>query len=85
VWMPIEGRFEIDESWARLLAEAAAAGRDPASLRLGVFGAKPNVAHLQHLADVGASWVALGLPAMDRDEALSTMDTYAELVTEFNE
>lgn len=84
VWMPIEGRFEIDESWRQLQEAAQAAGRDPSTLRLGVFGAKPDAAHLAHLAEVGASWVALGLPAMDRDEALATMDRYAPLVAEFN-
>jgi probable F420-dependent oxidoreductase len=80
VWMPIEGRFEIEESWQRLLAMAADAGRDPATLRLGVFGGKPDPAHLEHLAEIGASWVALGLPAMDRDAALATMDRYAPLL-----
>jgi probable F420-dependent oxidoreductase len=84
VWMPIEGRFEIDESWSRLLAMAEDAGRDPATLRLGVFGGRADASHLHHLADVGASWVALGLPALDRDAALSTMDGYATLVKEFN-
>jgi len=84
VWMPIEGRFEIDESWQRVQKMAADAGRDPATLRLGVFGAKPDAAHLRHLADVGASWVALGLDAYDRDAALTNMDGYAPLVDEFN-
>ena len=84
VWMPIEGRFEIEESWTRLQKMAADAGRDPTTLRLGVFGAKPDAGHLRHLADVGASWVALGLDAYDRGKALANMDSYAPLVDEFN-
>jgi len=84
VWMPIEGRFEVDGKWAELQQAATAAGRDPATLRLGVFGAKPDAAHLAHLRDIGASFVALSLPPMDRDAALATMDRYAPLVAEFN-
>ena len=84
VWMPIEGRFPIDDKWVELQQAAADAGRDPATLQLGVFGAKPDSAHLQHLRDLGASFVALGLPALDRDGAYAAMDRYAPLVEEFN-
>jgi hypothetical protein len=49
-----------------------------------VFGAKPDAGHLAHLRDLGASFVALGLPALDRDAALAAMDAYAPLVAEFN-
>jgi probable F420-dependent oxidoreductase len=85
VWMPIEGRFEIEESWKRLQVEAEAAGRDPATLRLGVFGARPDAANLARLAEIGASWVALVLPGLDRDEALSTMDDYGKLLVDYTD
>lgn len=84
VWMPLEGRYEVDDKWIELQRVAAEAGRDPSTLRLGVFGAKPNAAHLAHLRDIGASFVALGLPPMDRDAAIATMERYAPLVAEFN-
>jgi probable F420-dependent oxidoreductase len=84
VWMPMEGRFEVDGKWMELQQVATAAGRDPSTLRLGVFGAKPDAAHLAHLRDIGASFVALSLPPMDRDAAISTMERYAPLVAEFN-
>jgi len=83
-WMPIEGRFPVDDKWVELQQAAANAGRDPATLQLGVFGAKPDSAHLAHLRDLGTEFVALGLPALDRDAALATMDRYAPLVAEFN-
>ena len=83
-WMPIEGRFPVAEGWERLQRFAAEAGRDPDTLNLGVFGAKPDAAHLLTLRDTGASWVALGLPALDRDAALAALDRYAPLVEEFN-
>lgn len=84
VWMPIEGRFPIDDKWVELQQAAADAGRDPATLQLGVFGAKPDADHLHHLRELGASFVALGLPALDRDAAYAAMDRYAPLVAEFN-
>lgn len=84
VWMPLEGRFDVDDKWIELQQMAAAAGRDPSTLRLGVFGAKPDSAHLSHLRELGASFVALALPPMDRDAALATMEKYAPLVAEFN-
>ncbi|MBI4884111.1 MAG: TIGR03619 family F420-dependent LLM class oxidoreductase [Actinobacteria bacterium] len=84
VWMPIEGRYSIDDKWFELQQAASAAGRDPTSLQLGVFHAKPDAAHLAHLRDLGASFVALVLPPMDRDAALAKMEQYAPLVDEFN-
>ena len=83
-WMPIEGRFEVDGKWAELQRTAADAGRDPSTLQLGVFAAKPDLAHLEHLRSIGTSFVALGLPPLDRDAALATLDRYAPLVDAFN-
>jgi probable F420-dependent oxidoreductase len=84
VWMPIEGRYDITAGWIRLQKLAADRGRDPSTLRLGVFGAKPSAERLAELRDFGASFVALGLPATDRDKAMETLDRYAPLVEEFN-
>jgi probable F420-dependent oxidoreductase len=84
VWMPIEGRWPIDEEWRKLQNMAETSGRDPASLRLGVYGAKPESANLARLRDLGATEVALIVPPLDRDEALAAMESYAPLVEEFN-
>jgi alkanesulfonate monooxygenase SsuD/methylene tetrahydromethanopterin reductase-like flavin-dependent oxidoreductase (luciferase family) len=83
-WMPIEGRWPIDEAWTTLQKMASEAGRDPASLSLGVFGAKPDAAHIAGLRDVGASYVALILSPLSRDKALAEMDAFGPLVDEFN-
>jgi probable F420-dependent oxidoreductase len=83
-WMPIEGRWPILERWAEVRALCEQAGRDPETLSLGVFGAKPESAHLAVYRDAGVRFIALGLPALDRDAALATMDGYAPLVAEFN-
>jgi probable F420-dependent oxidoreductase len=84
VWMPIEGRWPIADKWDELKKAAADAGRDPSTLGLGVFGARPDAAHLASLREAGCSYVAFGLPALDRDAALTTMDGYRPLVEEFN-
>jgi probable F420-dependent oxidoreductase len=84
VWMPIEGRWPIDEKWKQLQNMAEDAGRDPASLSLGIYAAKPEAANLARLRDLGATVAALVLPPLDRDEALAKMDAYAPLVDEFN-
>ena len=83
-WMPIEGRFPVAEGWAKLQQAAADAGRDPATLQLGVFNPKATQEHLEELAAIGCSWVALGLPARDRDAALEALDTYSALVDAFH-
>ncbi|MGZ4773447.1 MAG: TIGR03619 family F420-dependent LLM class oxidoreductase [Ilumatobacteraceae bacterium] len=84
VWMPIQGRWPIEEAWAKLQHACEAAGRDPSSLSLGVYAAKPDAGNLAQLRDIGATMATLILPPLDRDAALATMDTYAPLVEEFN-
>lgn len=84
-WMPIEGRWPIGPSWVTLQAMAAEAGRDPATLSLGVYGAEPDIEHIAGLRDIGASSVALVVPPLDRDEALAAMDAYAPIVAEFHQ
>jgi probable F420-dependent oxidoreductase len=83
-WMPIEGRWPIEAEWRKLQQTAAESGRDPSTIQLGVFGAKPEAEHLAGLRDLGTEFVALGLPPLDRDKALATLDRYAPLVQEFN-
>jgi probable F420-dependent oxidoreductase len=83
-WMPIEGRFPIEEGWTALRRYAEANGRDPDSLQLGVFGAKPKIQHLAALDALGATFVALWLPPLDRDAAMAALDEFAPLAAEFN-
>ncbi len=83
-WMPIEGRYPIADKWAEVKQKCAELGRDPETVNLGVFGAKPDAAHLATLKGAGAEFVALSLPPLDRDAALATLDKYQPLVDEFN-
>ena len=83
-WMPIQGRFDIGEGWATIQRAAEDAGRDPSTIQLGVFGARPDQENLDQLQALGASWVALGLPAARSRSALATLDKYAPLVAAYN-
>ena len=79
-WMPIEGRWEVLPEWERLQRFAADQGRDPATLQLGVFGARPDVDHLIALREAGAAFVALWLPPLDRDAAMEALDRSTPLI-----
>jgi probable F420-dependent oxidoreductase len=83
-WMPIQGRFDIAEGWAAVQRAASDAGRDPASLRLGVFAARPERENLDALRGLGTAWAALVVPPLDRDAALATLDSYAPLVEAYH-
>jgi probable F420-dependent oxidoreductase len=83
-WMPIEGRWPISDSWEKVRQASQEAGRDPATLSLGVFAPKPDIAHLETLRDAGATFVALGLPPLDRDKALETLERFQPIIDHFN-
>jgi probable F420-dependent oxidoreductase len=83
-WLPNEGRYEISEKWPELQHLAEDSGRDPATLSLGIFGIKPEADHIEHMASLGATYGAIGLPSGGPDEILPLLDRYAELVSHFN-
>ncbi|MDA0770641.1 MAG: hypothetical protein BZY79_04370 [SAR202 cluster bacterium Casp-Chloro-G4] len=80
-WMPNrvtpddirKGRAVLDE-----LAEAA--GRDPKSIQIMVFGQNADRDHLNALEEAGADSVALRLETGPEEEALNNMEKMAEAV-----
>jgi probable F420-dependent oxidoreductase len=83
-WMPNEGRYAIEEKWPELVRLAGDSGRDPASLSLGIFGIKPDPAHIERMMALGATFGALGLPSEKADQVLPILDRHAELVARFH-
>ncbi len=81
-WMPIAGRHEFETKVDSLHDALRAAGRDSASISLGVFGARatPDGAALRSLAAVGVTRAVLPLPSGSPDEVLAKLDTFAPLV-----
>jgi len=82
-WAPIQGRNEIIDELPALRAAWAEAGRDPAALQVTVFGADPDPANLERLAEAGVQRVGLGLPVAGPDRMLAAMDGYASLLGRF--
>ena len=82
-WMPIPMRgTELVEEIADLRRRATAAGRDPASLAITLYGLPPDADRVRLFADAGASRGIFALPAADRATVLPLLDRYAEIAAE---
>ena len=81
-WMPIAGRHEFASKVEALHEAARAAGRDPAALSLGVFGAPADADQLRRFAEAGVTRAVLPVPSKSPDEVLARLDAYAPLVAE---
>jgi probable F420-dependent oxidoreductase len=80
-WMPIGARAPVNfpEKIAELRVRAEKAGRDPASISVSVFGAKPEEVALRTYQGMGVERALLALPSADRDTVLPLLDRYAKL------
>ena len=67
------GRAKLDE-----LAEAA--GRDPSSLQIQVFGQQPDRDLVRQFEEAGAQAVLIRVPTADESESLATLEEIAEAV-----
>jgi probable F420-dependent oxidoreductase len=82
-WMPIAGRHPLEERVPVLRAAAEAAGRDPDSIELGIFGATDDPGQLDGLVASGVQRAVLALPAAPADVVLPLLDRYAPLVEKY--
>ena len=81
-WMPIGYRMEgLTEKIDDLRRRAEAAGRDPRTISITIFGAKPEREALDQLEAAGVERVIFMLPADDRDTVMPLVDKYAGLIT----
>jgi probable F420-dependent oxidoreductase len=78
-WMPIVGRDSIDEGIADLRQRAEKVGRDPATVTVSLFGARPDEGKLAAWRDMGIHRALFNLPSAGRDEVLPLLDKYAAL------
>jgi probable F420-dependent oxidoreductase len=80
-WMPIGYRMEgLPEKIGELRRRAADAGRDPQSISITIFGAKPEREALDQLEAAGVERAIFMLPPADRDTVMPLVDKYAGLV-----
>lgn len=92
-WLPIGGS-RLAEDIAQLYQQAEAVGRDPKSLSINIFGARPNIGSLEHYRKLGVERVVLGLPpaprftdvrAATKEQIMPVLDEYADLVERFRQ
>jgi alkanesulfonate monooxygenase SsuD/methylene tetrahydromethanopterin reductase-like flavin-dependent oxidoreductase (luciferase family) len=79
-WMPIHNRRDIMARLPELFAAAEEAGRDPATIELGVFGVPPKQETMESYRDAGFSRAVVGLPQGDEAAISATLDAAAKLV-----
>ncbi len=82
-WMPISGRADVVRRIGELREASEAAGRDPATIRLQVFGGRPDPEVLDHYQEAGAESVILWLPPASADNVLGVLDRYDPLVERY--
>ena len=80
-WMPIGYRMEgLGEKIGDLKRRAEAAGRNPNSISISIFGAKPDRATLDELTKLGVERAIFNVPAADSDTVLPLLDKYTALI-----
>jgi probable F420-dependent oxidoreductase len=75
-WMPVVGRAPLEEGIADFRARAEKAGRDPATVGVTLFGARPDEAKLAAWRALGIERVIFGVPPAGRDAVLPLLDRY---------
>jgi alkanesulfonate monooxygenase SsuD/methylene tetrahydromethanopterin reductase-like flavin-dependent oxidoreductase (luciferase family) len=82
-WLPIAVRAGalLDEI-QDLRARAAAAGRDPQSIAIAVYGAPADVTALRTYAAAGVQRGIFALPSAARDTVLPLLDRYAAVAAD---
>ena len=71
--------FDPLKATGRLHDMAKAAGRDPKTISISVFGAAPDAAVLASFEKQGFQRTLLGVPDDSRDEILRQLDDWAPL------
>ena len=82
-WMPISGRSSegtsLQEKIVLLRRQAEEAGRDPASINITIFGARPEPDAIARLEAAGVDRAIFGLPSAERDTVVPIIDECAKL------
>ncbi|MGA9598550.1 MAG: TIGR03619 family F420-dependent LLM class oxidoreductase [Acidimicrobiia bacterium] len=81
-WMPLYGRHSVVDMIAALNQTALDAGRDPATIEIGVFNAPRDKEELAALAAAGVGRAVFNLPPVEPDVVIAKLDKYAELIAD---
>jgi probable F420-dependent oxidoreductase len=83
-WFPIASRIsDLTAAVADLRLRAERAGRNPDSISVSVFFAKPEADAIREYGRAGAERVIFAVPCAARDIVLPTLDRYAALMRMF--
>ncbi len=82
-WMPIASRSDIVVKASALRRAAEDAGREPTSLSLGVFFAKPDPETLDAYVEAGVSRVVFGVPPEGPEVVLPQIESLAPFVERY--
>lgn len=81
-WIPIAARADaLRRDVGTLRHHAEAAGRDPASISLSIYGAPADPAKLAQYREIGAQRSIFGLPSAPKEKVLPLLDRYAEAIS----
>jgi probable F420-dependent oxidoreductase len=81
-WIPIGAFTNVAEDIKTLADTARAAGRDPQSISVSVFGAPASADVLRGYRDGGVTRAVFGLPSAPADKLLPMLDKFATLAGE---
>jgi probable F420-dependent oxidoreductase len=79
-WMPIHGRTDALERLPLLRQMCEEAGRDPASVEIGIYGCPMRADIVDRYREAGVDRVIFWLPADDPDTVMSAVDHGATLI-----
>jgi probable F420-dependent oxidoreductase len=79
-WMPIYGRHPIIDHIEAMNRAAELAGRDPATVEVGVFNAPRDGDKLKELAAAGVSRAVFSLPAVAPEIVIDKLDKYSGFI-----
>jgi probable F420-dependent oxidoreductase len=80
-WMPIGFRLaNVEEKIAALRRRAEEADRDPSSISITIFAAKPERKALEDLERAGAERAIFYVPSDGRDKVLPVLDRYVQMI-----
>lgn len=80
-WMPVGLRLsDLPAKIQALRQTAERAGRDPRTISISIFGAKPENSALDEIASQGVERVIFMLPAADRETVLPLLDIYSQFI-----
>ena len=83
-WMPIPVRAgDMQREITQLHELAKAAGRDPKSITISLYGVPPDLDAIRSYAKMGIHRVGFGLPPAGRDKVMPLLDRYTAVMREF--